>query len=50
MGVKFTNDMLYIIYTEKYLENSIPFIKIEAKYIRKVKSIIEQYVKAISNE
>lgn len=51
-GVEFTEDMLYILYTnedecEEYLH---PVIHLETESIRKVKSILEQYVKAISNE
>lgn len=51
-GVEFTEDMLYILYTnkdecEEYLH---PVIHLETESIRKVKSILEQYVKAISHE
>lgn len=52
MGVEFTEDMLYILYTienecEMYAD---PVIHLETESIRKVKSILEQYVKAINHE
>lgn len=52
MGVEFKEDMLNIIYINDdecgiYLH---PVIHLETESIRKVKSILEQYVKAISNE
>lgn len=52
MGVEFTEEMLYILYTNKdgWEEYSLPVIHLETESIRKVKSILEQYVKAISNE
>ena len=52
MGVEFTEDMLYILYTneDECEEYAHPVIHLETESIRKVKSILEQYVKAISNE
>lgn len=51
-GVEFNEDMLYILYTnedecEEYLH---PVIHLETESIRRVKSILERYVKAISHE
>lgn len=51
-GVEFTEDMLYILYTNEdgFEEYALPVIHLETESIRKVKSILEQYVKEISHE
>lgn len=52
MGIEFADDMLNILYVKEcdlgeYVHS---VIHLETESIRKVKSILEQYVKAISNE
>lgn len=49
-GIEFTEDMLNIFYCKDNAEYSLPVIHLETESIRKVRSILEQYVKAINNE
>lgn len=51
-GIEFSEDMLNILYTKEcdLGEYAHPVIHLETESIRKVKSILEQYVKAISHE
>lgn len=51
-GIEFTEDMLNILYTSESRSGITvcPVIHLETESIRKVKSILERYVKAISHE
>ena len=51
-GIEFSEDMLNILYTKEcdLGEYAHPVIPLETESIRKVKSILEQYVNAISHE
>lgn len=51
-GIEFEDEMLNILYTDEiYSKESVcPVIDLESESIREVKSILEQYVKAISHE
>lgn len=51
-GIVFTEDMLNILYTSESRSGITvcPVIHLETESIRKVKSILERYVKAISHE